>query len=158
MSTGSYLESHIGISPDPFLELSAEARGRKVRERMGDLHAFLDDGKPIEERDLPPLTRERSLELRQAIRDAIGGDDSAARALDARFLTDSFVRSEYTKDQNVYLEFEGGEFDAGHNRVENVHSKLKFERDSRHQGMMKAVGSSSLFPNEVVCTFVALTS
>ena len=110
MSTGSYLESHIGISPDGFLELAPEARGARVRERVGDLHGFVDDGRPVEERSLPARVRERALGLRGAVRAAFGEaaagpatGGSAAATLDARLLTDPVLRQGYSKDQNVYL-------------------------------------------------------
>jgi FAD/FMN-containing dehydrogenase/ferredoxin len=103
MSTGSYLESHIGISPDGFPELAPEARSTRVRERIGELHGFVDDGRPVETRAVPARARERALGLREAVRQAAGEGTTAAATLDSRLLTDRFLRQEYSRDQNVYL-------------------------------------------------------
>src|SRR5262245_13595936 len=101
MSKGSFLESHIGISMDRLLETPPGPRGETIREKIPDLHGFLDDGRPVEERELPPRARERARMLKTALAGAT--DDEGRRTLDARLLTESFLRSEYTKDQNVYL-------------------------------------------------------
>lgn len=119
MSTGSYLESHLGISADQLIEMPPESRAERVRAWARDLHAFVEDGRSLEQRSLPPAIRERVLSLLAAVRKVLeeaeraparsaskAPADSPARALatlDARFLTDEFLRGEYTKDQNVYL-------------------------------------------------------
>lgn len=100
MSEGSLL-SHIGISPERFLETPPGPRGEEIRAQIPDLHAHVDGGRPVEERSLPALTRERALALKSAVAQAC--DDAGRVTLDARLLTDAFLRSEYRKDQNVYL-------------------------------------------------------
>jgi FAD/FMN-containing dehydrogenase/ferredoxin len=101
MSQGSLLASHIGISPERFLETPPGPRGETIREKFPDLHGHVDGGLPVEERKLPPLVRERAVALKAALAGAADADDRGT--LDARLLTDDFLRSEYRKDQNVYL-------------------------------------------------------
>src|SRR5262249_15291276 len=101
MSQGSLLASHIGISPERFLETPPGARGETIREKFPDLHAHVDGGLPVEERKLPSLVAERARALKAALADA--ADDSSRATLAARILTDQRLRSEYRKDQNVYL-------------------------------------------------------
>jgi len=95
------LASHIGISPERFLETPPGPRGETIREKFPDLHAHVDSGRPVAERTLPPWTRARAITLHKAVAGAT--DPDSLRTLDARLLTDSFLRSEYRKDQNVYL-------------------------------------------------------
>ena len=100
MSQGSLLASHIGISPERFLETPPGPRGETIREKFPDLHAHLDGGLPVEQRKLTASVRERATALKSAL---AGADPDGQRSLDARILTDDFLRSEYRKDQNVYL-------------------------------------------------------
>jgi FAD/FMN-containing dehydrogenase/ferredoxin len=68
-----------------------------------DLNAFFDEGRRIEDRELPPRVRELALALRGAVQETQAPDDTP-QGLDARILTDTVVRSEYDRDQNVYLD------------------------------------------------------
>ena len=101
MSDSSFLERHFGISWERFLETPPGARGETIRDRIPDLHGFVDGGRRVDERDLPAAVRERGLGVRTAV-EAVA-DAPGIRTLDARILTDAFLRSEYAKDQNVYL-------------------------------------------------------
>ncbi len=131
MSSGSSLESRIGISPERLAELVPAERTRAARERHPDLHSFLDDGRALEERGLPARVRVCALALREAVAavssaapgeapgeargeaaaaeippaEAIAAlpDPPPAATLEARIVTDPEVRADYARDQNVYL-------------------------------------------------------
>jgi FAD/FMN-containing dehydrogenase/ferredoxin len=162
MTPGSYLESRFGIEGEKFLELTPAQRTARIRERIPDLHGFVDDGRSLEERELPARTRALAVAIRDAVRRAherlggTGGDPArpseAAATLESRILTDTFLRGEYSKDQNVYLaEFFTRTITAATPDVvfqpvspEEVSAVLRWARDANVPVTLRGAGSSAM--------------
>ena len=100
--TDSFFERTIGQSLDAFGRLNQDQRQSLAREKIPDLNFFLDEGKPLEQREAPPRTLELARSLLEAVSPAAGGDGPAATLRD-RIVTDAFLRSEADRDQNVYF-------------------------------------------------------
>jgi FAD/FMN-containing dehydrogenase/ferredoxin len=100
MTKPSFLERLVGSSLAEFTRLAPEPRGALAREKIPDLHAFFDEDRPLSERRAP----RRTLELAQSLLAALNPPDGpAARAIELRIVTDTLLREEADRDQNVYL-------------------------------------------------------
>src|SRR5437867_12632654 len=102
MSGPSYLETHLAQSREEFARLAPEARAHAIRAAIPDLNFFFDDGRELSDRDAPARTRELAQSLHAALA-SIPHDPAASRTLRERIITDSLLRSEADRDQNVYL-------------------------------------------------------
>ncbi len=105
---GRFFESRFRQPLGEFVTLAPEQRAAVVREAIPDLNVFLDDGRAPGERDAPA----RSLELARSLfaalehlpdESAAGRSGARAETLAARLVTDSLLRAEADRDQNVYL-------------------------------------------------------
>src|SRR5262249_18702900 len=101
MTQPSFLKRVIGQPLETFVGLSHAQRAAAVRESIPDLHFFFDEGRPLAERDAPPRTRALAQSLRQALE--ADAEVGAPRDLLGRIVTDTILRLEADRDQNVYL-------------------------------------------------------
>jgi len=101
MTKDSFLERTVGHPLGEFTKLTSEQRGGIVRAKIPDLHFFFDEGRSLGERTAP----RRTLDLAQSLFEALvdGRDDAAPAGLAERIVTDSWLRQEADRDQNVYL-------------------------------------------------------
>src|SRR5574341_1515384 len=108
MTEPTFLEKSLGQPLNELVQLNPEQRATVVRSAIPDLNLFLDQGRLLEERDAPPRTRALARSLFDALAGEAGGDGASAAtpsapALRERIVTDSVLRSEADRDQNVYL-------------------------------------------------------
>src|SRR6267142_2916692 len=103
MPRPSFFETHFGRPLNEFVALNHEQRAGVLRTALPDLHGFLDDGVRLDDRAAPERTRTLARSLRDAIEAATPADDPARRSLEQRLITDTQLRTEADRDQNVYL-------------------------------------------------------
>src|SRR4029450_5235567 len=101
MTKDSFLERTGGHPLDEFTKLTSEQRAGIVRAKIPDLHFFFDEGRSPGMRSAPSRTHELAHSLFQAL--AAGRADAARSGLMERIVTDSLLRQEADRDQNVYL-------------------------------------------------------
>ncbi len=102
MSEASFLDRHLGQSPEAFAALPPEQRAPVVRASIPDLNFFFDEGRAYADRTEPLRTRELARLLHEALADLPDAAGSA-RTLRERIVTDGLLRGEADRDQNVYL-------------------------------------------------------
>ena len=101
MTQPSFLARVIGQPLETFVGLSPTQRAAAVRESIPDLHFFFDEGRPLAEREAPQRTRAMAQSLRQALE--ADAEVGAPKNLLERIVTDTLLRTEADRDQNVYL-------------------------------------------------------
>jgi FAD/FMN-containing dehydrogenase/ferredoxin len=102
MTQPSFLSRVFGQPLETFVGLSHAQRAAAVRESIPDLHFFLDEGRPLLERNAPERTRALADSLRHALEKEPDGDGPPPD-LRERIITDALLRTEADRDQNVYL-------------------------------------------------------
>jgi glycolate oxidase len=102
MTKPDFLSRILGQTHEEYVQLPPEQRAAATRAVIRDLSFFFDEGSRFEDRPEPARTRAMALSLYQALKGAPEHSPSA-KTLRERILTDSFVRSEMDRDQNVYL-------------------------------------------------------
>ena len=102
MTEPSFFRRVFGQPLETFVGLSHTQRAAAVRESIPDLHFFFDEGRPFEQRDVPPRTRDLAQSLLEALENEPDGDGASA-SLRERIVTDALLRNEADRDQNVYL-------------------------------------------------------
>ncbi len=101
--TDSFFDRTFGQTPESFGALSEDQRAAVVREKIPDLHFFFDEGVPIPDRSAPPRTLELARSLGEALAQVGAGGEGAEHSLPERIVTDTFLRAEADRDQNVYF-------------------------------------------------------
>ena len=101
----SFFERHFGRPLNEFLALNHEQRASAARSAIPDLHFFFDEDHPLAGREAPARTRSLAVSLFEALSavERRGADEPAAGTLRERIVTDSLLRAEADRDQNVYL-------------------------------------------------------
>ena len=102
MPEPSFLDRHFPSTGDELARLAPEVRAQTVRSKIQDLNFFFDEGRPLTERDAPRRSRELALALHDALA-SLGSPEAVTRTLRERIITDTLLRSEADRDQNVYL-------------------------------------------------------
>ena len=103
MSQPSYFDKHVGIALQEYLELPRDRAAARMRSRIPDLLHFLRDGRAPSEVRAPRRTAKLAASLESALAAGTGARGHDLQHLRDRILTDDFLRSEYDRDQNVYL-------------------------------------------------------
>jgi len=99
----SFFERNIGQPLGRFLELPSDQRSSVLRSAIPDLNFFFDESRSPAGRVAPARTRALAGRLLEALRAEVGEKSDAAATLNDRVLTDTFLRGEADRDQNVYL-------------------------------------------------------
>jgi len=102
MTKPDFLSRVLGQTHEEYVGLPPEQRASLTRSTIRDLNFFFEEGARFEDRAEPPRTRALALALYRALKGAPEYSPSA-KTLRERIVTDSFVRSEMDRDQNVYL-------------------------------------------------------
>jgi FAD/FMN-containing dehydrogenase/ferredoxin len=102
MTEPSFLSRIIGQPLEAFTALGHAQRAAAIRESIPDLHFFLDEGRPLAERDAPERTRVLAQSLLKALEKEPEANGAPAH-LRERIVTDALLRNEADRDQNVYL-------------------------------------------------------
>ena len=76
---------------------------RPADDLPGDLHWFLDEGRPPAKREGPPRTIQLATSLHARLAGLAGVPERFAATLAQRIVTDAVLRAEADRDQNVYL-------------------------------------------------------
>jgi glycolate oxidase len=99
--TDSFFERTFGQSLDALNGLTHDQRAGVVRAKISDLNYFFDEGAALESREAPSRTRA----LASSLWAALSGDakPEASEAVRERIVTNTALRTEADRDQNVYF-------------------------------------------------------
>ena len=98
----SLFKSHFGVDLDEFRQLPRDRAAALVRESFPDLLHWLGRRAGAEKRERPRVLK-LALGLEQALGQALHPDPRQLLDLGDRIVVDRFTRTEYDRDQNVYL-------------------------------------------------------
>jgi glycolate oxidase len=104
MEGESVFKSHAGVGLDDFRALPRDRAAALVREQIADLLHFFSRKQAHRASREPARVENLAAGLEAALLGALpAGDPREARSLGNRILIDGFTRSEFDRDQNVYL-------------------------------------------------------
>src|SRR5437868_1404631 len=102
----SFIERHFGRPLSELQALGPEPRAAAARAAVPDLNFFFDEDRALDERDAPERTRALAVEIHRALSEVErhgAAEEAAVGTLRERIVTDSLLRAEADRDQNVYL-------------------------------------------------------
>jgi FAD/FMN-containing dehydrogenase/ferredoxin len=103
MSGSSFFNTHLGVSFPEFLETPRDRAGAAIRRRIPDALWFLRKGSGPASASEPRRTVQLAASLEAALAAGAALPETELQNLRDRIITDSFMRQELDRDQNVYL-------------------------------------------------------